>query len=396
MACFACRGGMGRREPASPGSKAEEGEERLRIQLRSAQLQRSFAKVGLMDPYVVVAVDGREVHRTAPSMRGHKTPSWDVSFTVRAPDAPRSVTVSVRSANRLGKDVLCGCATVPCPAGPDEVGEREVTLEKRALPTGTLRFSLSLLGAAAAAQSPAAREQTYDLVASPGSSVKAQWLAESASLASRSRQGSEAEEAGPTLLSPKRSRSGLGGRSPLAQKDINFSLDAAETPKSGASGPRVPHAVEEPGGAAAAGEEEADSFEILTGSWNCVATQGLEEFLKATGAGTFQRKFAMAARWPAWEFSVSNGRISFTNHSQMGDLKEEIVLGGGGYQHKDGRGNPLTCNARWEKTADGGVLTISRTGFATFIEERRVAGDTLTFVLTNEGGESWGRTFKRA
>merc|ERR1740121_2561896 len=107
----------------------------------------------------------------------------------------------------------------------------------------------------------------------------------------------------------------------------------------------------------------------------------------STGIGAFQRKLAMAARWPSWDFSMGDGHLRYINHSAMGDLTEDIRLDGQTYQWRDGRGNPMSCSATWEKTAEGGVLRISRTGaIATYREERRVSGNALTFVLTNSDG----------
>jgi len=139
----------------------------------------------------------------------------------------------------------------------------------------------------------------------------------------------------------------------------------------------------------------------LAGQWKCVATSGLEEFLKHTGVGAFQRKLALAARWPNWDFEVDGNIVKFVNHSAMGDLKENIPLDGSTYSWKDGRGNLFECQAAWEETRDGGCLRISRKGIvsgqrADYSEERRLSGDTLVFVLTHGDGVTWGRTFERS
>jgi hypothetical protein len=202
----------------------------------------------------------------------------------------------------------------------------------------------------------------------------------------------------PTLLSPKK-----GGRTPAdfskkvpgQQPAAILADEVVLSPTSGS-----PQANKEGSTEALSAEDEAtagSSSEALVGSWTCIATNGLEEFLKKTGVGAFQRKLAMAARWPSWDFTLESDRVKFVNHSALGDLHEEILLDGSSYQWKDGRGNPLTCTARWMPTADGGILTISKSGaLGRYSEERRVTGDTLVFVLTNEDGASWGRTFQRA
>merc|ERR1711937_660232 len=63
---------------------------------------------------------------------------------------------------------------------------------------------------------------------------------------------------------------------------------------------------------------------VLVGKWKCVHTWGMEEFLKASGVDMWSRKFALAAKWPSWEFHQKDGAILFINHTAIGDLKEEI------------------------------------------------------------------------
>merc|ERR1712238_350344 len=118
-----------------------------------------------------------------------------------------------------------------------------------------------------------------------------------------------------------------------------------DTPKSA-----TPTTALAPGSEQVASTADSELQEVLCTSWTCVATTGLEEFLKHSGVGVFQRKLAMAARWPAWEFTVHEGSVHFLNHSAMGDLHEE----------------------------------------------RNVEGDTLTFSLTSSDGATWGRVFTRA
>lgn len=136
----------------------------------------------------------------------------------------------------------------------------------------------------------------------------------------------------------------------------------------------------------------------LAGRWRCVATEGLDDFLRATGVGALQRRLAAAAQWPTWHFEVDGEGdvIVFTNHSAMGELREEVRLDGASYQNRDGRGNAFMCRAEWKATFEGGVLTIARAGeLGDFTEERRVEGDTLVFELRDGEGNCWGRTFRR-
>merc|ERR1711879_258646 len=135
----------------------------------------------------------------------------------------------------------------------------------------------------------------------------------------------------------------------------------------------------------------------LEGKWKCVATNGLEAFLKHTGVPMWQRKIALSASWPSWEFEVDGDRIKFTNHSALGDLKEEIRLDGTTYNWRDGKGNDFSSRAEWTESPDGGVLTIYRDGkLAKYYEERHLSGDTLKFTLTHGDGATWGRVFERA
>mmetsp|Transcript_99388 Transcript_99388/g.195240 ORF Transcript_99388/g.195240 Transcript_99388/m.195240 type:complete len:294 (+) Transcript_99388:92-973(+) len=135
----------------------------------------------------------------------------------------------------------------------------------------------------------------------------------------------------------------------------------------------------------------------LAGTWRCVETKGLDEFLKASGVNVFQQKFAMAAKWPTWDFVTHPDRVTFVNHSALGDLTEEILVDGISYQHKDARGNLHSCKAEWQPSTSGGTLTIRRDGaLGSFSEERHIEGDSLRFVLRDDHGRSWGRTFERA
>ncbi|OLP92015.1 putative phenylalanine--tRNA ligase beta subunit [Symbiodinium microadriaticum] len=146
--------------------------------------------------------------------------------------------------------------------------------------------------------------------------------------------------------------------------------------------------------------EEADGeslpLESLLGSWACVDTWGLEDFLKGNGVGMMERMIATKAKWPRWEFCRSEDHILFLNHAMVGVLKEEMFLDRE-YQQTDGRGNVWASRAEWVAESDGAcVLRTSRTGkMGAFVEERRIKGETLEFTLKQASGLSWGRSFRR-
>merc|ERR1740123_450270 len=104
--------------------------EMVTLQVHSAQLVRSFSKLGIMDPYVLVTVDGVEVHRTAPARWSYKRSQWESRCVIRAASAPSSITLAVWNPHRLRRDVFCGSVTIPCSADMD-LSEREFALTKR-------------------------------------------------------------------------------------------------------------------------------------------------------------------------------------------------------------------------------------------------------------------------
>mmetsp|Transcript_41659 Transcript_41659/g.94009 ORF Transcript_41659/g.94009 Transcript_41659/m.94009 type:complete len:376 (-) Transcript_41659:27-1154(-) len=324
------------------------------LQLHSASLARSFANFGWMDPYAVLTVDEKEVGRTPPDKWAHKEPKWNSSYSWTKPEGvPGKVQVAIWDKNKFHKDVLCGVVTVPC---DEDMGtlERDFTLTKRNKPTGTIRLTLRVKHAIEDDdEQPVKRMPTglgleFDHVMSwaQGESKSAVHLQEDA----------------------------------VIDGDDSDTEAAKEQPKPVAT----PVAT---GGTIAP---------ALLGSWKCVGTHGLDNFLKATGVGMFQRKIANAAKWPAWDYTVKDEKLIFVNHSAIGDLKEEIPIGKE-YPWKDGHGNPMTCKADWEQTSDGGALLTTRTGsIGDYKEERRVTGDKLEFTLTHGTGVSWGRTFERA
>mmetsp|Transcript_36240 Transcript_36240/g.91217 ORF Transcript_36240/g.91217 Transcript_36240/m.91217 type:complete len:422 (+) Transcript_36240:52-1317(+) len=415
--CSCASVGGGALSPRVPGKEGEP--ERLRVQLHSAKLERSFAKAaGWMDPYAVVSIDGREVYRTSPALWSHKNPSWKSDCTIRAAEAPRSLTVAVWTQNRLRKDVLCGTVTLPCADDMCTLKQKEFAITIDSKLTGSICLSVMPLG-----QRFSTRANTMMSVASAlGGEMDniANFLDDDEtpkgdnedSGAGFSRSGSvvmaEPGDKGvvclrsedqpaehPNLLSPKKSSDSLKKPSTPTATGINF-IDPPGAEKEKATVAKTEAEVVTD--TAKCGDD--DLATPLAGGWNCVATTGLEEFLKATGVPAFYRRFALSARWPSWDFNVSKGHVHFINHSAMGDLHEHIPLDGSNYIWKDGRGNPLTCSAKWTPSADGGVLTIWRTGTvsgntAKYSETRTVSGSSLVFELDNGDGLTWGRTFER-
>jgi len=290
--------------------------------------------------------------------------------------------------------------TIPCSIDMCLL-DKEFALTKRGEQTGTVRLSLQMLGVQPPPGLP--REDSNTTIRSAlGAELDhmGSWLDHTSPLGTA--------KVGPMTLSlaePEGKQAMLEGEtSPLGRtllenrSRIHPELKPEDAELIGAEqrpcSPKLPK-VASPIAPAKIEDEIAEVLHAR--SWTCVATTGLEEFLKHTGIGAFQRKLAMAARWPSWEFKVTEGNIHFLNHSAMGDLHEDIRLDGEPYQWRDGRGNLMSCTASWEKTADGGILRVSRTGtIATYSEERRVEGDTLTFSLTNADGATWGRVFNRA
>jgi len=357
MACLACPGALS----ADRAAKHDEEPPLLELVLHDAELLRSFAKVGSMRPYVVVSIGGREVYRSPVVTSADKHPRWESTCTVRSENMPKALEVSVRSSTRVGTDNLCGSVVVPCSEGMPDLAEKEFWLTKHGQTTGALRLSLSRV-TAATLLSPSASKGLF--------SRSKSFMHSASSMMFDSTVDS-------TLID---------------EEPQNEDSKGAET-KRASTAEKVPADIPEEQATAAI---DLDSLQILMGTWTCIATEGLEDFLKHAGVGIIQRKIALAAKWPTWDFSLSGERVIFINHAQLGDLREEVVLDGSTYEHKDLQGHALTCRAKWEKTPDGGVLTMWRDSqVGSFHETRRVAGDSLEFMLTKADGKSWGRTFKR-
>lgn len=134
------------------------------------------------------------------------------------------------------------------------------------------------------------------------------------------------------------------------------------------------------------------------GHWVCSDTWGLDEFLAANRASTVQRFVATKkASWPSWHFEQQGGHFIFTNHSMLGDVKEEFDVDGAAYVTVDGMNQKLDCKAYWEED----VLVIDRSGPQGVFRERRLIDENgmLHFKLTGLSAPhrdiSWGRTFQR-
>ncbi|CAJ1461950.1 unnamed protein product [Effrenium voratum] len=138
-------------------------------------------------------------------------------------------------------------------------------------------------------------------------------------------------------------------------------------------------------------DEEGDGdVEPLLGSWLCMDTWGLEEFLKANNVNLIQRKLALSAKWPSWDFERTAGGLRFVNRTMLGDLVEEVCFDRE-YENRDGQGNLLKCRAEWLPQKRGGCLRTSRKGdIGSWVEERSVSDDKLSFKLTHSNGAKWG------
>mmetsp|Transcript_96516 Transcript_96516/g.277187 ORF Transcript_96516/g.277187 Transcript_96516/m.277187 type:complete len:427 (-) Transcript_96516:51-1331(-) len=347
---------------AAAGADAEEVARDFVLEVHSATLNRSFAKFGWMDPYAIISCDSVEVSRTNPAKSAHKSPTWDMKHQFNSGKLPPFVMIEVYDKNNFHRDVFCGTVTVPLSSDMGSLELRDFTLTKKGRSTGSVRLSLKVLDprtglpAAQEAEEPKARTNTlgaeFDQVVT--------W-------ASGKQDGNvqlTLQEQGPS--------------SPSAGK-----IQEEEEPE---EQPEIDQPTTNDGGKAA----------LLMGSWKCVDTYGLEEFLKASGVGIFQRKIAMAAKWPGWDFSNEGDFILFINHSAIGDLKEEIPLNKE-YAYKDGHKNDYTCLAQWIPSVDGGCLKIDRKGkIGDYVEERTIKGARLDFALTHSNGVKWGRSFERA
>lgn len=345
--------------------------------MHRANLCRTFAKIGHMDPYAVLSVGGKEVFRTKVHSRGHKDPIWNENYnSVNVPD---SLNIAVWDKNTLHKDVYCGGVSIPCTKEMPRLVETDFGLEKRARPTGSICLSLFVEFEFDQRQ-PASNEE---VTAGP-------------LMGRRNSEINEAQTGGEFTgifdhlrgkmmmrrhLRLRRHGSTVSATASDASDFDDHDADADEDDK-------LPRMISKP----------VQNFQAhaLLGLWICTATHGLEEFMVKSKVGVFQRKIALAARWPSWQFAAEGPKIAFVNHSAIGDIREDIVLNEE-YDWKDGKQNAWKCLATWTDSPDGGSLLISREGpLGNYTEERRVNGDTLEFVLKNPTFESeWGRSFQK-
>lgn len=356
---------------------------RFTIELHCAELLRSFACVGRMDPYAVVYADGKELMRTPPHRRGHVAPEWTAAFTLEEglPEClPDLITITICHRNALRKEISCGSACIPVTEDMGWLDVMDFELLKKGKPTGTVCVSVGIRGCAQGPEAP--------MVCVGG---ELDHVLMSIAVASQACSGFKSKERRASRKSCRVSvfKHADGAGSSAVPIDGNV---MATTVNADASDSPLAIDVEP----VSKSRRCSQMMPQILGSWKCVATQGLDEFLKKSGVGMFQRKIAGAARWPNWDFTASGEAILFVNHSAIGDLKEEIPIGKE-YQTKDGHGNALTSFAEWNPSPEGGSLLITRNGSGmNYTEERTVSGDSLEFVLRNvEVGESWGRTFTR-
>jgi len=349
----------------------------LTLEIHSAALDRSFAKFGWMDPYAIILADGKEVERTKPATGAHKSPHWDVAHNFSAGHIPQHITIQVWDKNNFHKDVFCGGASMPCAEDMGSLAQQKLTLTKKDLPTGMLTISISAKEVRPAGSPKNAASSSFrpELIRSKSLGGEFDHLM--------------------AMVTPQD-----GAAAPKSADNASLTLIEVHHPE-GEAAPAV--ASTSPPAAPANRSKSAEGVGAmssiathLAGSWRCVETFGLEEFLKATGVGMFQRKIAMAAAWPKWDFTVDGDILKFINHSAIGDLFEDIPLNKE-YLWKDGHKNEMKCTASWQATPDGGCLTISRSGaIANYSEERAVSGNQLKFLLKHSSGVTWGRTFERA
>merc|ERR1719444_689802 len=193
----------------------------------------------------------------------------------------------------------------------------EFTLTKKNAPTGTVRVSLETSRRAAQQENPfspglgAELDCVSSWVCSPnGGSLRMMEADEQDSM--------NALATTPNIVRTLNLDNVKDGDTP--GPTILTSKPPISSPK-----PDIIKEVQEP--AAMTQKEELQT--ILCHAWTCVNTFGLEEFLKANGANVFQRKIAINAKWPAWEYSMKeDGTLAFVNHSAFGDLHETLRLDG--------------------------------------------------------------------
>lgn len=362
-----------------PQPRQDDGAE-FQLEIRGAKLSRSFATIGWMSPYAVVTVGGKEAMRTSPARGAHKNPEWGAVLALL--DIPQKLTISVWNQNDFHRDVFCGSVTIPC---SEDMGRLEMDFEltKRGRTTGKLGVNLVAL----TGMRPGVIRRKHSV----GTEMDV-IISYVNSRQSKSWDYPETSAAAPLSLHSSNLSLSLVDSVPEVEDDDEDDDDAR-----GGIVLNLPATDVSPASAAADEISAiASAGRVLSGPWKCIGTQGLEPFLKTTGVGLMQRKFAVAARWPSWNFSVSDDRILFVNHTAIGLLQEEIPLGRD-YTSIDGAKQPLASHATWTTTPDGGILLIDRSGPpGKYTEERIIRGDSMEFVLTNKDVACyWGRSFVR-
>lgn len=132
----------------------------------------------------------------------------------------------------------------------------------------------------------------------------------------------------------------------------------------------------------------------LQGSWTCIGTFGLEDFLKHQKVGWAKRKAALGAPWPSWEFQQSGDNIVFINTTAMGVLREEITANRQPFTTVDGWKQTVHCIAYWSNNQ----LVVEKDGpQGKFRETRHIdEAGKLQFSLEplDPKGPTWGRSFE--
>lgn len=140
---------------------------------------------------------------------------------------------------------------------------------------------------------------------------------------------------------------------------------------------------------------------IFNGSWTCIDTWGLDDFLKASGIGWLQRTAAVKAPWPSWEFIQPDDDpdlILFTNRSGFGVVEENMRVDGPEYTAIDAKKQKVVSKAYWQDD----LFLIDRAGpQGKWLEKRSIDNDgklQFTFVPLDEhlSAAQWGRVFIRS
>mmetsp|Transcript_17486 Transcript_17486/g.40752 ORF Transcript_17486/g.40752 Transcript_17486/m.40752 type:complete len:413 (-) Transcript_17486:224-1462(-) len=326
------------------------------VELHSATLVRSFAKFGSMHVYAAISTNDKEVMKTI-TCKG-KNPNWEEKHVFD--EVPGTLDIALWDKNEFHKHVLCGRVAIPCSS--DMVFDRQdFALYKQGSPTGNICLSIR-----------AEFEKDADRLVGKTRSVGGEF-------------DNMMSAMDPSRRKSQRTKTVIALSNLIVHESENEEEEELSPP---VSPPQLDRMTSVP--------SQAFQPHALVGRWECVATQGLDEFMVKSGVGTFQRKIAKAAKWPAWEFAANGDVLNFHNHSAIGILKEEIKVGSE-YKWTDGKNNEWTCKASWTRTPSGGKLHIARQGALGNYEELRVVDDDkLEFTLTNPQYQaSWGRSFVR-